>query len=90
MPDDDALLLPSMGDIKCEVAVRLGSTVISVRECLSLQPRSIVRLAQPVGDDVEVRVHGSVIARGEVEIIDNKSSIRLTSLAPFPSGEVRR
>lgn len=87
MPDDLDRLLPALGDVACRVSVRLGTATISVRECLSLEPAAIVRLDQHAGDDVDVQVHGSVIARGEVEIVEHKSLVRLTRFVPPASDE---
>ena len=71
---------PGLMDVPCRVSIRFGSGTISVRDCLALKPHSIVRLDQPVGDDLDVRVHDVVLARGEVAIVDDCTSIRLTDV----------
>ena len=81
-------LLPSLGDVVCRVSVRLGTTSMTVRDCLVLDRDGVVLLAQRVGEDVDVHIHGHVIARGEIEIIDNRSSIRLTALAGASGDQV--
>jgi flagellar motor switch protein FliN/FliY len=68
-------------DVVLPVSVRLGSGLISVGDCLSLRTHSIVRLAQPVGQDLDIVVNGEVVARGEVAIVDDSTSVRLTDIA---------
>jgi flagellar motor switch/type III secretory pathway protein FliN len=53
---------------------------MTVAKCLELRPHSIVALAQPVGRDLNVSVNGETIGRGEVAIIDDSTSIRLTDI----------
>jgi flagellar motor switch protein FliN/FliY len=80
-------MFPGLMDITLPVAIRLGSGTISVADCLALRRHSIVRLQQAVGQDLEVVVNGEVIARGEVAIVDDSTSIRLTDIAVVQSDE---
>jgi flagellar motor switch protein FliN/FliY len=73
-----------MLDVVCRVDVVLGTGSISVRDCLKLRRMSVVRLAQSVGADLEVRVHGITAAAGEVMIIDDSTAIRVTTVTPPP------
>jgi len=79
---------PGLMDVTLPVTVRLGSGVISVGDCLGLRPQSIVRLAQSVGQDLDVVVNGETVARGEVAIVDDSTSIRLTDIAVLQTEEV--
>jgi flagellar motor switch protein FliN/FliY len=76
-----------MLDVVCSVDVVLGTGTISVRDCLKLQPRSVIRLAQASGADVEIRVHDVTAARGEIVIVDDSTAVRVTEIVPPPSGE---
>ena len=71
---------PGLMDVVLPVAVRLGSGAITVGDCLSLRAHSIVRLFQPVGQDLDIDVNGEVIAHGEVAIVDDSTSVRLTDI----------
>lgn len=71
---------PGLMDVRMPVAIRLGTGRISVNDCLGLKPQSIVRLQQSVGQDLDLIVNGEVIATGEVAIIDDATSIRLTDV----------
>jgi flagellar motor switch/type III secretory pathway protein FliN len=81
---------PGLMDITCPVSVRLGSGIISVRSCLALKPHGIVRLQQPVGNDLDVCVRDVVVAHAEVAIVDDSTSIRLTEVLVPGDDEVER
>ena len=81
-----ALVAP-LNDVVCQVNVVLGTSTLSVRECLRLRRNSIVRLAQTAGEDMHVVVNGIALAAGEVVIIDDSTAIRLTDILPPPSSE---
>jgi flagellar motor switch protein FliN len=82
-----AALLAPLHDVICRVDVLLGSSVMSVRECLRLRRNSIIRLAQSAGGDMHVVVNGIAMAAGEVVIIDDSTAIRITDILPPPSSE---
>jgi flagellar motor switch protein FliN len=74
-------------DVMCHVDVILGSSVMSVGECLRLRKNTIIRLAQSAGGDMTVVVNGIGLASGEVVIIDDSTAIRITDILPPPSSE---
>jgi len=84
---EPASVFDTLGALSCPVTVILGTGLISVRQCLSLEPHSILRLAESAGDDLRVLVNGITIARGEVAIIDTSTAIRVTELAPALPGK---
>jgi flagellar motor switch/type III secretory pathway protein FliN len=73
--------LAPLFDIRCHVDVLIGTGVLTLRECLSLQRHHVVRLAEPAGGDLSIRVHGVTIASGEVVVTDNASTLRVTRVA---------
>ena len=77
--------LAPMFDVRCLVEFILGTGTITIRECLRLEPQSIIRLAQSAGADLTVRVHNVNIATGEVVIADETTALRLNRLTP-PAG----
>lgn len=82
---DVAASLASMFDVGCTVDFVVGTGWIPVREFLHLAPEGVLRLDQPAGADLEVRVHGVPIAEGEVAVVDDTAALRVTRLAP-PTG----
>ncbi|MGE0362238.1 MAG: FliM/FliN family flagellar motor switch protein [Vicinamibacterales bacterium] len=71
-----------MFDVQCTVDFVVGTGRITVREFLHLAPDGVLRLDQPVGADLQVRVHGVVVGDGEVAVIDDTAALRVTRLAP--------
>jgi flagellar motor switch protein FliN/FliY len=76
-----------MLDLVCRVDVVLGTGTISVRDCLKIQPSTVLRLAQPSGADLSVRVQGVAAVKGEVVIVDDSTALRVTEVVPPPSAE---
>lgn len=72
-------------DIRCNVDVILGTGVLTLRECLTLQRQAVVKLAEPAGGDLSIRVHGVTLATGEVVVVDNAAALRVTHIVP-PAG----
>ena len=70
--------LASFGDVRMKVEVVLGKGAMTLRTCLALQRGSVVRLSQSAGQDLFVLVNDVPVARGEVVIIDDSVSLRLT------------
>jgi flagellar motor switch protein FliN/FliY len=82
--------LSGLLDIVCGVDVVLGTGTISVRDCLKMQPHTVIRLVQPSGSDLSVRVHGVVAVKGEVVIVDDSTALRVTEVVPPPSAEAQQ
>jgi flagellar motor switch protein FliN/FliY len=74
-----------LSDVPCRVEFILGTCTIKVRECVEFQTDSLVRLVQPAGSDLEVRVEGVPIAAGEVLVVNDSSALRVTRILP-PAG----
>ena len=70
----------SFHDLRCPATVILGTGNVTVRQCLELKPDSVVTLHQAVGEDLELRVNGVLIAHGEVVIVEDSTSFRITSV----------
>src|SRR5262245_4590142 len=67
-------------DVPCPVDFVLGTATVKVRDCMAFAPNSILRLRQPAGGDLEVRVGGVPIAMGEVVIVDENVGLRMSRI----------
>ncbi|PCH62740.1 MAG: flagellar motor switch protein FliN [Gammaproteobacteria bacterium] len=67
-------------DIPVTMAMELGRTQISIRNLLQLNQGSVVELDRMAGEPMDVRVNGTLIARGEVVVVNEKFGIRLTDV----------
>jgi len=68
-------------DIPVKLTVELGRTHISIRDLLQLAHGSVVELDGLAGEPMEVLVNGTLIAQGEVVVVNDKFGIRLTDIA---------
>lgn len=77
--------LAPLYDVHCDVDVVIGTGVLTLRECLSLDRQHVVKLIEPAGDDLSIRVHGVTVGSGEVVVVDNAAALRVTRVVP-PAG----
>jgi flagellar motor switch protein FliN/FliY len=67
-------------DVALEVSVELGRSHMSIGEILGLRTGSVVELDKLAGEPVDVSVNGTLIARGEVVVVDEKFGVRITEV----------
>ncbi len=67
-------------DIPVQMTVELGRTKISIRNLLQLAHGSVVELDALAGEPMDVLVNGTLIAQGEVVVVNDKFGIRLTDI----------
>ena len=67
-------------DIPVDVSLRVGSTDISIRDLVSLVEGSVVALDQDAGAPMDVLVNGTLIAHGEIVVVDDQYGVRLTDV----------
>ena len=78
-----------MLDVRCQGSVLLGTGAITIGRCLALDRNSLVELTQSAGEDLQFVVHGVLLARGEVVIIEDSTALRITEIcAPPPAKAV--
>ena len=75
-PDDkqDALL-----DIPVEVVAVLGTSQMKVSQLLKMGRGAVVQLDRAVGEDIEVRANGELIAKGEV-VVEDHLAVTMTKI----------
>jgi len=76
-------------DIPVQLTVELGRTRIPIKHILQLAQGSVIELDALAGEPMDVLVNGSLIAQGEVVVVNDKFGIRLTDIVT-PSERVRR
>lgn len=67
-------------DVPVDVSLRVGSTDISIRDLVSLVEGSIISLDQDAGEPMDVLVNGTLIAHGEIVVVDDQYGVRLTDV----------
>lgn len=76
-------------DIPVTISMEVGSTDISIRNLLQLNQGSVVELDRLAGEPLDVMVNGTLIAHGEVVVVNEKFGIRLTDVIS-PSERIKR
>lgn len=67
-------------DIPVTLSMEVGSTSISIRNLLQLNQGSVIELDRLAGEPLDVLVNGTLIAHGEVVVVNEKFGIRLTDV----------
>lgn len=77
-PDD--VNLDVILDIPVTISMEIGRTKINIRNLLQLNQGSVVELDRLAGEPLDVLVNGTLIAHGEVVVVNEKYGIRLTDV----------
>jgi flagellar motor switch protein FliN/FliY len=72
--------LDLLADVEMQVTAELGRTRMTVRDLLALTPGSVVELDRLAGSPVDVLVNGTLVARGEVVVIDEEFGVRISEI----------
>jgi flagellar motor switch protein FliN/FliY len=72
-----SVMMNRLMELRLPVSVLLGHTSISIREVLKLTPGSVIELDRKIGDYVEIVVHGTVVARGEIVSVGGNYGVRI-------------
>jgi len=83
-PDLDVIL-----DIPVTISMEVGNTQIPIRNLLQLNQGSVIELDRLAGEPLDVLVNGTLIAHGEVVMVNEKFGIRLTDVIS-PTERIRK
>lgn len=83
-PDLDVIL-----DIPVTISMEVGNTSIPIRNLLQLNQGSVIELDRLAGEPLDVLINGTLIAHGEVVMVNDKFGIRLTDVVS-PTERIRR
>ena len=73
-------------NVSLEVSVELGRCRVTLADVLGFDVGSAVELDRPVGAPVDVRVNDTLLARGEVVLVDDEYAVRITEIVDPGSG----
>ena len=83
-PDLDVIL-----DIPVRISMEVGNTEISIRNLLQLNQGSVIEMDRLAGEPLDVLVNGTLIAHGEVVVVNEKFGIRMTDVVS-PSERIKK
>jgi len=76
-------------DVPVTLSMEVGRTRIPIRNLLQLNQGSVVELDREAGEPLDVFVNGTLIAHGEVVVVNEKFGIRLTDVIS-PAERIRK
>jgi flagellar motor switch protein FliN/FliY len=76
-------------DVPVTLSMEVGRTRIPIRNLLQLNQGSVVELERTAGEPLDVFVNGTLIAHGEVVVVNEKFGIRLTDVIS-PAERIRK
>jgi len=77
---DEKRKLDTILDIPVTISMEVGRSKINIRNLLQLNQGSVVELDRVAGEPLDVLVNGTLIAHGEVVVVNDKFGIRLTDV----------
>ena len=87
--DQGDVHLDSILDVPVTVSMEIGRTKLTIRNLLQLNQGSVVELDRLAGEPMNVLVNGTLIAQGEVVVVNEKFGIRLTDVIS-PTDRIKR
>jgi flagellar motor switch protein FliN len=81
--------LEAILDVPVTISMEIGRTRIAIRNLLQLNQGSVVELDRLAGEPMDVLVNGTLIAQGEVVVVNEKFGLRLTDIIS-PADRIKR
>jgi len=77
---DSSVQLELIQNVAVSISVEVGRSSLRIRDLLRLGQGSVVELDRVAGEPLDVCVNNTVIARGEVVLVNERYGIRLTQV----------
>ena len=71
-----------LDNIPVTVSVELGTTKLKIGEMMALNQGSVIALDSLAGEPLNLRVNGTLIAKGEIVLTKENYGIKLTEIVP--------
>lgn len=69
-------------NIPVTLSVEVGRAIIKLRDLMRLTQGSVVELDRMAGEPLDLLVNNTIVAQGEVVLVNERYGIRLTRVAP--------
>ena len=82
MNDQNAPLpiLERLLDLELPVSIALGHADITIKDALKMKSGSVVQLNKEAGGEVDLLVQATLVARGEIVLVDDHYGVRITQI----------
>ena len=71
---------PALMDVNVDIVAVLGVAELKISQILQLGRGAVVELDRLVGEPVELRAGGRMVAKGEVVVTDEKLAVQITDV----------
>ena len=82
MVEKDTINPDVLENIPVTLSIEVGRAVIKIRDLMRLTQGSVVELDRIAGEPLDLLVNNTVVAQGEVVLVNDRYGIRLTSVVP--------
>jgi flagellar motor switch protein FliN/FliY len=86
---DQDVKLDVILDVPVTLSLEVGRTRLPIRSLLQLNQGSVVELERAAGEPLDVFVNGTLVAHGEVVVVNEKFGIRLVDVIS-PAERIRK
>ena len=69
-------------NIPVTISVEVGRTSLKIRDLMRLTQGSVVELDRIAGEPLDLLVNNTLVAQGEVVLVNDRYGVRLTSVIP--------
>lgn len=70
-----------IADVPLPIEVELDRKILSVRAILALSIGSVLRLSRSAGENIDIRIGGSLVGFGEIVILEDSIGVRITDFS---------
>jgi len=78
--DEDIQAHKSLLDVEVELTAVLGTATMKVNQLLKMGRGAVVMLDRSIGDNIEVKAEGNLIALGEVVVVEDRLAVSMTKI----------
>jgi flagellar motor switch protein FliN/FliY len=72
--------LAMLHDVPLQISIEIGRLKIKVGELIKLIPGSLLELKKPAGEPLDICINGNLVARGEVNFVEQTSGVRIIEI----------
>jgi len=72
--------LGALAMVEADLTVIIGRARRPIRELLDMRPGSVIALDRTPSDPVEILANGTLVARGEMVVVDGGLGVRITEI----------
>ncbi len=73
-------MLERLMDLELPLSIAIGRSSLPIRDVLKMTPGSLIELDRRIGESVDLVVHGTTVAKGEVVSVKGNYGVRIKEI----------